>query len=543
MSLENVTPASGTVFPAKQTEFFNSNSVSNISSTFTVTTEPFYIFGFNLDTNDTVTVQQVTGTGSGTSFEDWTPLGHPVQLKATQQCLRVDWPGTYRLVFSGVSVSATTVRGYPAAFGAQTIYGASAASGGGGGGFALTALNSSSIDLTFTGDTSGGTLEATAIVESNANWIAGSTTGAKLVDIDTIGATIQTLSVNHITTLGVLASAQGVNVTSLGYHAGNSAVPIDNAVIIGASAAESVTGDGNLSGVVIGQAACATAVCSSGSVGDIFIGQGCGTNITFLRATGVGYQAFVHATVTDSVAVGHLAANSTTAGSAYNLSVAVGSHALNLTGTLQAVSKCVAVGAFALANASSGALSTSVAIGNNAGRQALSSGIYIGNLAGNTDSHLNPIIIGNSVDGTTPLTATADNDVILGNSSHVTLRTCGSVIAGGTISASDSRLKKDIEPLSMALARINLSRVVSFDWDAARLNDSGLPHLKKDLLKRQAGVIAQEIESVFPNCVQEVAGTDGELYKFVHYDRLVPYLMSAIQELSSRLGALENKNG
>lgn len=535
----NTTPASPQASAGiKEITFFSATSISNISSTFGVNTEPFYIRAFNLATGDTVTVQSVDGPGSGSLFNGFQPLGSPIQLTPSQPQVRIDWPGRYRLVFAGTSVSAITVVGNEAAFGAQSIYGASTASGGGGG----STFVEGTIPVTVTGvGTSVDPYVVGVEVESNANWIAGTATGAKLVSITTLGATIQTFAPTHITTLGVLASAQGLHATTIGYHAGNSGLAIDDAVIIGATAAENVTGDGNVSGVVIGSGALDPAVCASGSVGDIFIGNAAGVSTTFNNTVAIGYQAVTKCTVTDSVAIGTLAGNFASAGSALNLSVAVGSHALNMTGPLQATNKCVAVGAFALSNALAGALSTSVGIGSSAGEGALSSGIYIGNLAGSTDANLNPIIIGNSVDGTTPLTASGDNEVILGNSSHVTLRTCGSVIAGGAISASDSRLKQNIKPLSLALTRINRAHIVSFDWNEKALVNAGLPHLKEDILKVQAGVIAQEFAQVFPECIQDVAGSDGELYKFVHYDRLVPHLMSAIQELSSRLAALEKK--
>ena len=55
---------------------------------------------------------------------------------------------------------------------------------------------------------------------------------------------------------------------------------------------------------------------------------------------------------------------------------------------------------------------------------------------------------------------------------------------------------------------------------------------------KQIGVVAQELEEVFPAMV-EIDGLSG--YKQVKYSVFVPMLIKAIQELTARLEALENK--
>lgn len=60
---------------------------------------------------------------------------------------------------------------------------------------------------------------------------------------------------------------------------------------------------------------------------------------------------------------------------------------------------------------------------------------------------------------------------------------------------------------------------------------------------KQIGFIAQEFEEVFPNMVDVSTerGMDGETYKSIKTSVLVPMLVKAIQELSAKVTALENK--
>jgi UDP-glucose 4-epimerase len=61
---------------------------------------------------------------------------------------------------------------------------------------------------------------------------------------------------------------------------------------------------------------------------------------------------------------------------------------------------------------------------------------------------------------------------------------------------------------------------------------------------KQIGVVAQELEEVFPNMIDETKGLnpdDETLYKSVKYSVFVPMLIKAIQELEARVKELENK--
>ena len=60
---------------------------------------------------------------------------------------------------------------------------------------------------------------------------------------------------------------------------------------------------------------------------------------------------------------------------------------------------------------------------------------------------------------------------------------------------------------------------------------------------QQYGVIAQEVEAVFPEMVQEKAvfnnAGDDTLYKTVNYDQLVPVLIESLRELNEKVESLE----
>ena len=115
--------------------------------------------------------------------------------------------------------------------------------------------------------------------------------------------------------------------------------------------------------------------------------------------------------------------------------------------------------------------------------------------------------------------------------------TNGNMVAAGNVTAySDIRLKEEINPLSGCLDKLLGLNGVSFRW-------KDLPDIVGEPGKEDIGIIAQEIEKVFPEVVHESAheSPDGDKYKTVAYDKLVPVLIEAVKELSARITALESK--
>jgi hypothetical protein len=55
------------------------------------------------------------------------------------------------------------------------------------------------------------------------------------------------------------------------------------------------------------------------------------------------------------------------------------------------------------------------------------------------------------------------------------------------------------------------------------------------------GILAHEVEAVAPEAVHESAHTspDGDPYKTVAYDKLIPHLIEAIKELKTEIDTLK----
>ncbi len=81
--------------------------------------------------------------------------------------------------------------------------------------------------------------------------------------------------------------------------------------------------------------------------------------------------------------------------------------------------------------------------------------------------------------------------------------------------------------------KLSLIRGVYFDWDLSE--NTGL------LLKegRQIGIIAQEIEKVYPELVM----TNDQGYKMVDYSKLTPVLLEAVKEQQQQIDSFKDENG
>jgi hypothetical protein len=100
----------------------------------------------------------------------------------------------------------------------------------------------------------------------------------------------------------------------------------------------------------------------------------------------------------------------------------------------------------------------------------------------------------------------------------------GDLTAVGNITAySDERIKENISEIPNALDAV----------DAIR----GVTYTRTDTKEDGVGVIAQEVEEVFPELIHE--SNDG--IKSVNYNGLVGVLFAAVKELSAKVKQLENK--
>ena len=109
------------------------------------------------------------------------------------------------------------------------------------------------------------------------------------------------------------------------------------------------------------------------------------------------------------------------------------------------------------------------------------------------------------------------------NGSNVgSIQTSGSATSYNT--SSDRRLKSNIEDAASASDKIDAIQVRQFDWNA---DDS----------HQDYGLIAQELQPIEPLAVSGDADSDEMMA--VDYSKLVPMLIKEIQELRSRVAALE----
>ena len=113
-----------------------------------------------------------------------------------------------------------------------------------------------------------------------------------------------------------------------------------------------------------------------------------------------------------------------------------------------------------------------------------------------------------------------------------TLTVTGDVGAFGTIS--DARLKTNVNKINSGLLIVNNLNPVTFNWKDDIFNE----HYAG---KNDSGFIAQEVETVLPHAVGEYTNISNNFkYKNMRHERIIPYLVSAIQELTKKINILEN---
>ena len=107
--------------------------------------------------------------------------------------------------------------------------------------------------------------------------------------------------------------------------------------------------------------------------------------------------------------------------------------------------------------------------------------------------------------------------------------TSGNIYALGEVtaySASDIRLKKNINYITSALSTLDKLNPVTYNWNntAKELNNT-----KTDTL--EYGLIAQELEDILPELVHPLYSN----YKAIDYIKLIPLLIKGIQELNKKI--------
>jgi antirestriction protein len=108
----------------------------------------------------------------------------------------------------------------------------------------------------------------------------------------------------------------------------------------------------------------------------------------------------------------------------------------------------------------------------------------------------------------------------------------GSALAlGGVWQDSDSKYKKNVSTLPDVLSKVLQLRGVNFEWNSDAVESKGLG------TGNNIGVIAQEVEKIFPELVKE----DEEGNKAVNYSNFTPVLIEAIKEQQKQIEELRKE--
>jgi hypothetical protein len=101
----------------------------------------------------------------------------------------------------------------------------------------------------------------------------------------------------------------------------------------------------------------------------------------------------------------------------------------------------------------------------------------------------------------------------------------GTAVAAAWNTSSDIRLKENIHEIQDPLDKILQLRAIEFDWR------KDVPQTTAHEKTHDVGVIAQEVEKVFPEVVMD--GADG--YKSVSYSKLISPMIGAVKALYEKI--------
>lgn len=251
------------------------------------------------------------------------------------------------------------------------------------------------------------------------------------------------------------------------------------------------------------------------------------------------YSALANTTGTQVVSVGYRALQANTTG-ASNTSVGAYSLQFNSTGTRNT------------ANGDSSLYSSTgdnnTATGYNSGRLITTgtNNTVLGYSAGSsiTTGSYNVVVGSNTGEGI----ATLSNNILLSDGQgNLRLQIdslgdstfSGTVTASGVMSLSDIRLKKNVKMVENALDRLTSLDGIAYNWDNSFRPKMNLGN------KPQLGVIAQQVEKVFPQAVT----TDKNGIKTVAYNMLIAPIIESIKDIkrmllkqNSEIEALKKEN-
>lgn len=140
------------------------------------------------------------------------------------------------------------------------------------------------------------------------------------------------------------------------------------------------------------------------------------------------------------------------------------------------------------------------------------------------------LVYASAAAGTVDTAITFTNHLTIGSTGAATF--ASSVTATSYITSSDYRLKENVQPMIGSLDKISALKPVTYDW----ISDGS----------SAGGFIAHELQEVMPNAVvgeKDAVDDKGEIKpQGIDFGKVLPHLVAAIQELTTRLAALENKS-
>jgi hypothetical protein len=156
-----------------------------------------------------------------------------------------------------------------------------------------------------------------------------------------------------------------------------------------------------------------------------------------------------------------------------------------------------------------------------------SNNVFIGYLAGKSENGSDMLYIDNCNIGG----ADCDMPLIKGDFQNRWVEINGKLAMTAVVTPSDTRFKKNIEPLKASLSKVLNLNGVSYEWRAEENPGKGFGKGKN------IGLLAQDVEKALP----ELVYIDSKGYKSLAYDKLVPVLVEAIKEQQAVINKLAER--
>lgn len=112
----------------------------------------------------------------------------------------------------------------------------------------------------------------------------------------------------------------------------------------------------------------------------------------------------------------------------------------------------------------------------------------------------------------------------------------GNMVAAGNVTAySDPKLKEDFQVIEKPFEILDNLDGGTFRWK------TGFKHTECKAGKRDYGILADQVEATMPEIVYESISIDGENFRTVSYEKIIPVLIEAVKSLKAEIKALKGE--